>query len=106
MPVEFLTDEQAEAYGRFVEEPTRPEPERFFYLDDARTPPSTICAPRPPVSGSMRLWTRTSFASPLRHANLNCLGRYSFRAAVPVGGGLRPLRDPATGDADEDGEQM
>ncbi|MGW1641561.1 Tn3 family transposase [Streptomyces lavendulae] len=34
MPMEFLTDEQAEAYGRFVEEPTRPEMERFFYLDD------------------------------------------------------------------------
>jgi Domain of unknown function (DUF4158) len=34
MPVEFLTDEQAAAYGRFVEEPTRPEPERFFFLDD------------------------------------------------------------------------
>jgi hypothetical protein len=32
--VEFLTDEQAEAYGRFVEEQTRPELERFFYLDD------------------------------------------------------------------------
>ncbi|KJS52834.1 hypothetical protein VM98_28945 [Streptomyces rubellomurinus subsp. indigoferus] len=25
---------KAEAYGRFVEEPTRPELERFFYLDD------------------------------------------------------------------------
>lgn len=34
VPVEFLTDEQAAAYGRFVEEPTRPELERFFYLDD------------------------------------------------------------------------
>ncbi|MGB8940688.1 MAG: Tn3 family transposase [Streptomyces sp.] len=34
MPVEFLSDEQAEAYGRFVEEPTRPELERFFFLDD------------------------------------------------------------------------
>ena len=34
MLVEFLTDEQAEAYGRFVEEPPRPELERFFYLDD------------------------------------------------------------------------
>ena len=34
MPVEFLTDEQAEAYGKFVEEPTSPELERFFFLDD------------------------------------------------------------------------
>jgi hypothetical protein len=34
VPVEFLTDEQAEAYGQFAEEPTRPELERFFFLDD------------------------------------------------------------------------
>ncbi|MFJ9181379.1 Tn3 family transposase [Streptomyces sp. NPDC102360] len=34
MPVEFLTDDQAEAYGKFVEKPTRPELERFFFLDD------------------------------------------------------------------------
>lgn len=34
MPVEFLSDEQAEAYGKFAEEPTRPELERFFFLDD------------------------------------------------------------------------
>lgn len=39
--------------------------------------------------------------SPLKHANLNCLGRYSFRASTPAGGTLRPLRDPA--DAHEDG---
>ncbi|MFF4053526.1 DUF4158 domain-containing protein [Streptomyces chartreusis] len=32
--MEFLTDEQAEAYGKFAEEPTRPELERFFFLDD------------------------------------------------------------------------
>ncbi|MFI5690152.1 DUF4158 domain-containing protein [Streptomyces sp. NPDC051636] len=32
--MEFLTDEQAEAYGKFTEEPTRPELERFFFLDD------------------------------------------------------------------------
>ncbi|MGV9547229.1 DUF4158 domain-containing protein [Streptomyces ardesiacus] len=34
MPVEFLSDEQAQAYGTFAEEPTRPELERFFFLDD------------------------------------------------------------------------
>jgi hypothetical protein len=33
MPVEFLTDEQAAAYGCFKEVPTRPELERFFFLD-------------------------------------------------------------------------
>ncbi|MGB6165614.1 MAG: DUF4158 domain-containing protein, partial [Pseudonocardiaceae bacterium] len=32
MPVEFLTDEQA-VYGCFKEVPTRPELERFFFLD-------------------------------------------------------------------------
>ncbi|MFF9870137.1 Tn3 family transposase [Streptomyces sp. NPDC013953] len=40
--------------------------------------------------------------SPLRHANLNVLGRYSFRATVPAGGGLRPLRDPGAAGLDED----
>lgn len=34
MPVEFLSDEQAAAYGRFNGEPTRAELERFFFLDD------------------------------------------------------------------------
>lgn len=43
--------------------------------------------------------------SPLKHANLNCLGRYSFRASDSSGGGLRPLRDPAAADPDEDDEQ-
>lgn len=32
--MQFLTDEQAAAYGRFVEEPTRPLLERSFFLDD------------------------------------------------------------------------
>lgn len=30
-----LTDEQAEAYGTFGQDPTRPELERFFLLEDA-----------------------------------------------------------------------
>ena len=40
---------------------------------------------------------------PLKHANLNVLGCYSFRASTPAGGGLCPLRDPATADTDEEG---
>ena len=35
MPVEFLSDEQAAAFGRFQGEPSRAELERFFFLDDA-----------------------------------------------------------------------
>jgi hypothetical protein len=34
VPVEFQADEQAAAYGRFVAEPTRPELERFSFLED------------------------------------------------------------------------
>nr|WP_268257218.1 DUF4158 domain-containing protein [Streptomyces capillispiralis] len=34
MPVECLTDEQATAFGSFADKPTRPELERFFFLDD------------------------------------------------------------------------
>ncbi|MGW5214808.1 transposase [Streptomyces sp. NPDC004051] len=40
--------------------------------------------------------------SPLKHKNLNVLGRYSFTASTPAGGGLRPLRDPETVELDED----
>jgi hypothetical protein len=35
MPVEFLSDEQVAAYGRFTGELPAGELERFFYLDDA-----------------------------------------------------------------------
>jgi TnpA family transposase len=35
MPVAFLSDEQAAAFGRFVGEPSRSELECFFFLDDA-----------------------------------------------------------------------
>ena len=41
--------------------------------------------------------------SPLKHRNLNVLGRYSFTALTPVGGGLRPLRDPDAAGLDDDG---
>ncbi|WP_086727196.1 hypothetical protein [Streptomyces carpinensis] len=41
--------------------------------------------------------------SRLKHGNLNCPGRYGFRVGVPVGGWLRPLRDPAATDVDGDG---
>jgi hypothetical protein len=39
--------------------------------------------------------------SPLRHKNLNVLGRYSFTASQPFDG-LRPLRDPDAADLDDD----
>jgi len=42
--------------------------------------------------------------SPLKHANLNVLGRYSFSASPPAGGGLRPLLDPAPADTNDDEE--
>jgi hypothetical protein len=32
--------------------------------------------------------------SPLKHRNLNVLGRYSFTPSTPASGALRPLRDP------------
>jgi hypothetical protein len=35
VPVEFLSDEQVAAYGRFTGELPAGELERFFYLDDA-----------------------------------------------------------------------
>ncbi|MGB0094277.1 MAG: DUF4158 domain-containing protein [Solirubrobacteraceae bacterium] len=35
MPVEFLSDEEAAAYGRFIGPPSREELERSFFLDDA-----------------------------------------------------------------------
>jgi hypothetical protein len=42
--------------------------------------------------------------SPLKHRNLNVLGRYSFTTTQPAGGTLCPLRDPvAAGLDDEDG---
>jgi hypothetical protein len=35
MPVEFLTDDEAAAFGCYAGPPTRAELDRMFYLDDA-----------------------------------------------------------------------
>lgn len=40
--------------------------------------------------------------SPLKHRNLNLLGRYNFAGSVPAAGALRPLRDPDAHELDED----
>lgn len=39
---------------------------------------------------------------PLKHRNLNCLGRYGFTASTPAAGALRPLRDPDAVELDDD----
>ena len=35
MPVEFLTDDEAAAYGIYTGPPSREELDRMFFLDDA-----------------------------------------------------------------------
>ncbi len=45
--------------------------------------------------------------SPLKHRNLNLLGRYSFTVSTPAASALRPLRDPDAPalDEDDDGQE-
>lgn len=40
--------------------------------------------------------------SPFRRQHINLLGRYSFLLPAELAGGLRPLRDPAAVDDEED----
>ena len=75
MPVDFLNDDQAAAYGGYVGEVEEAELQRYFFLDDEDV---------------ARL-------SPFVQAHVNTQGRYSF-ARPELGGELRTLSDP-----DEDG---
>ncbi|MGY1583817.1 hypothetical protein [Streptomyces sp. MN13] len=43
--------------------------------------------------------------APLKHRNLNLLGRYSFTASTPAAGALRPLRNPDKQELDEDDDE-
>jgi hypothetical protein len=47
MPVEFLTDEEAAAFGCYAGPPTRAELDRMFYLDDAGDLSLTDVSPAP-----------------------------------------------------------
>nr|BFD86944.1 hypothetical protein StreXyl84_63450 [Streptomyces sp. Xyl84] len=42
--------------------------------------------------------------SPLKHANLDVLGRNSFTASTLAAAALRPLRDPDAAGLDDDGD--
>lgn len=44
--------------------------------------------------------------SPLKHRNLNLLGRYSFTASTPPAGALRPLRDPEVAGLEEEDDGL
>ena len=128
MPVEFLSDEQVGAYGRFTGELSAAEVECFFYLGDADR--NLIARRRSDHHrlgfavqlGTVRAvgrfledpldvpWPAVEFLaeqavarlSPLGHAHLNCLGRYAFTTQPPAE--LRPLRDPNARDGEDDGE--
>nr|WP_307128910.1 DUF4158 domain-containing protein [Streptomyces sp. B1I3] len=69
VPVEFLTDEQAEAYGEaygeFAEEPTRPELEWFLFLDDVD---------RDPIA--LRRSTHHQFGFALQMCTVRYIGRF------------------------------
>ncbi|MEU6756771.1 hypothetical protein [Streptomyces sp. NPDC046685] len=65
---------------------------------------SPSCPPTRPCAGLEIRDEDITRLSPLKHRKLNVLGRYSFTASTPVGGGLRPLRDPDAAGLDDDDE--
>lgn len=70
----------------------KPRPELASYLDAAVTALREV--------GTEVKDEDLARLSPLKAKHLNVLGRYSFLPAVPGGGMLWALRDPADADAD------
>jgi len=91
MPTEFLTDEQEQAYGHFVEPPSTQQLARYFHLDDADL--ERLCERRAEHN-------KLGFAVQLTTVRFlgTFLGRYAFTPSEP--GQVRPLRDPAAADDD------
>jgi len=49
MPVEFLTDDEAAAYGRYAGAPSQAELEKIFFLDFSHRP--SMCTRRAEYAG-------------------------------------------------------
>ncbi|MFF1913034.1 hypothetical protein ACFVYE_15635 [Streptomyces sp. NPDC058239] len=66
-------------------------------------PVSALCGWMTAVNTEIHRHLAAASRRPLNHADLNCPGRYSFRASRPEGV-LLPLRDPDTAQEDEQDE--